>query len=172
MNGRSDKEGSANPPAPIPPLRDLEKARRAAIGVQIRSAIEDILTKGGSVSERQLRKWGPDGTVYFFDRLRERINKEMPVAQAVAPPEQGMAAARARAARPTPPLIAPAAEQSAPVSTKRDWTAQQYRPWSVRTRAFLQGLIAAMTLFVGAAVLMRLWPELAAYIQQQLQFWR
>lgn len=168
MNGRSDKKGPANPPAPIPSLRDLEKQRKAVVGAQVRSAITDILTRGGSVSEKQLRKWGPDGTEYFFRRLRERINSEMQPSQPVAPPKQ-----EAVAARPVALPVAPAAKQeNAPVSTERDWAEQQYRPWSVRTRAFLQGLIAATLFFVGTAVLIRLSPELAVHIQQQLQDWR
>lgn len=169
----------ADKPAPIPPMSKLESDRKREIGDQVRAAVREILTKGGSVSAAQLTKWGPDGAEFFFRVLRKGVANQMakilPPAPSVTPPKS--AKARAENAKAKAKRVAPRRDASKPatallpVSTDRDWTDQQRDRWSTRTRAVVQGLVVAAMLFVGAAVFTRLWGGLAPFIQQQIQNW-
>jgi hypothetical protein len=174
MSKRLDQEEPADKPASIPPMKEIEADRKRAVGSQVRAAVETVMTKSGSISATQLRKWGPDGTEYFFGILRSRIAQEIskispPAAPATPPkPNDGGAQIKQTTQRSDARKAAPA---TLPLSTDRNWTDQQRNRWSTRSRAVMQGLIVAAMLGAGAAIFMRLWGGLAPFILQQIQHW-
>ena len=174
MSNEQDKK-PADTPASIPPLSELEKERRRAIGIQARAAIENVLTKGGSVSATQLAKWGCDGTQYFFQELRQRIQNEMLAPKPAAAAPSKTAQKRGGSGKTKPDTQPTEANEklvaTLPVTTERNWADQQRNRPPLRARAVLHGLIVAAVLFVGAAMSMQLLDALASFILQQIQNW-
>ncbi|MBR1089376.1 hypothetical protein JQ621_18090 [Bradyrhizobium manausense] len=167
---------SAETPASIPAVSELEKERQQEIGNQVRAAVGRILTKRGSVSAAQLAKWGPDGTEFFFRVLRKGIDKQMSkLAPALSVPPAKSAKGRGETVKTkarTEPVEANETQAATlPVSLDRNWTDQQRNLRPMRARAILHGLIVAAILFVGAAMSMQLLDALASFILQQLQNW-
>jgi hypothetical protein len=161
----------AGEPAPIPPLKNIISEGSREIGAQARAAVETILAKGDFASPAQLSKWGPSGAKYFFKVLQQRLAGERqpaPVAlpaQAAVDPQPCAEGGAERGRVVTPRHKGP------PVTTDRDWIAQQYNRWPTRTRAIVHGMLVAAALLAGAAMVVRLWPSLVAAAQQQIQNW-
>lgn len=178
MSKRPQEQKPADKQASIPAMSKIEAERKSAIGVQVRLAVEEVLTKGRSVSGTQLQKWGPDGTGYFFRVLRRRIAKEMselPQAGAAAPALKSVKARPSNGAnKPTPQKADATVGKSnmLPVSTDRNWTDRQHNRRSIRTHAVRLGLITTVPLFVGAAVIMRQWDTLTQLFLQFIQNWK
>jgi hypothetical protein len=187
MNTRSNQKEPAGKPAPTARYHEIESEGQFAIADQVRKAVVNILTKGGSVSATQLAKWGPDGTEFFFRVLRNGIAKQMSLIRpdssvtAPAPARAGNAKPKTKAkisavAKTNQPSqrtdASEVVQKVLPVSTARNWGDQQRNRWSTRSRAILHGLIIAVVLLAGAAVLSRLWGTLSPLLVQSIQNWR
>jgi hypothetical protein len=173
MANLSDPREPAEVPAPIPPLNDIIAEGSREIGTQVRSAVGSILKKGDFVDDTRLRKWGPKGAKYFFEVLQRRIAEE---SRSPRPGELSAQTAidrlpQADAGAERNKVMSPC-HNGPPVSTERDWTAQQRNRWSTQARAIMRGMLVAALLFVGAVTFIRLSPKLVPVIQQQIQNWR
>jgi hypothetical protein len=174
MSRGPDSEEPAYVPAPIPPMGEIDAARRRAIGVQVRAAVESVLTKGAQISGKQFEKWGPDGVGYFFRVLRKRLADEM--AKSGSQTNTGSSSDQdANAPDQVEIVCTPRADElnrEKVVSTDKGWTDRQEDPRSVWTRAIIHGLIVAAALFALAAVLIELQATLVPRVLEQIRNWR
>jgi hypothetical protein len=163
-----------NEPAPIHVASNIIAEGNREIGAQIRAAVDNILHKGASVSPADLRKWGPRGVGYFFKVLRQRIAEDMSAAPQPAAPQVRRESANHVRKTNDAPTIKNARRDPATslVSTERDWATQQSNRWSMRMRVIVRGIIMVVMLFIGGAVLVRMWPAFYVEVQQQIQNWR
>jgi hypothetical protein len=170
MANLSDPKEPAEMPAPVPQLNNIIAEGSREIGSQVRSAVGSILETGNFVDDTRLRKWGPQGAKYFFELLQRRVADK---SQSLPPGERSAQNAIDRLpkadAGAEPNRVTSPRHNDPPVSTEKDWTAQQRNRWSTRARAIMRGMLVAALLFVGAMAFIRLLLTLVPVIQQQIQ---
>lgn len=154
----------------IPPFKTIIEDGTQEIKRQANALVEVTLDSTNAVDPKTLRKWGDDGALYFFSRLKARVSEQVGAAAAtrVTASARNVAISAGPLSKATPIGAAPPASiklswkpaspnrAKMPVVTVEHWKARQRYRSSYVAAAIIHGLLHALILTIGAIILLRI----------------